>query len=341
MTFKRKCAAALLAGGAFAALGWAAQAQEGAPVTQDNAAAALAALDSVYQDAAHLLPPNAKPGECYARVFIPATEKQVERRVLIKEEAERLEIVPAKYEWSDETIETQSSSVELEIIPAQFETREHVVTVEPDREDQTAEAPVYETVEEQVLVRAAYTTWKKGEGPIQRYDEATGEIMCLVTVPAEYVTVQKQVVRTPARVVTKPVPAKTQTLAVRVMVEPPKTREIAIPAKFETVKVQKLVSPTQIVKVAVPAEYETVKETVKETAGVMEWRPILCATNTTPDLVMRIQRALDVQGYKLRHIDGQPGPGTMQMVRQYQRDKGLAQGQITMEFLDSLGVAVN
>ncbi len=335
MTFTRKCASALLAGGALAAFSLAAQAQEETP------SAALTALDSVYEDAAYLLPPNAKPGECYARVFIPATEKQVERRVLVKEESERLDIVAAKYEWIDETIETQSASVELEVIPAQFETREKVVTVEPEREDQTAEAPIYETVEEQVLVRAAYTTWQKGEGPIQRYDEATGEIMCLVTIPAEYVTIQKQVVRTPARVVTKPVAAKTQTLETRVMIAPPSTREIEIPARFETVKVQKLTAPTQVVKVAIPAEYETLRETVKETAGKMEWRPILCATNTTPDLVMRIQRALDSGGYKLRQIVGQLGPGTMQMVRQYQRDKGLAQGQITMEFLDSLGVAVN
>lgn len=337
MTFTRKCASALLAGGALAALGLAAHAQQGAQTDAD----VLAALDSVYEDASHLLPPNAKPGECYARVFIPATEKQIERRVLVKEEAERLEIVPAKYEWTDETIETQSASMELEIVPAQFETREKTVVIEPEREEQTAEEPVYETVEEQVLIRAAYTTWKKGEGPIQRYDEATGEIMCLVTVPAEYVTVQKQVVRTPARVVTKPIASKTQTLETRVMVAAPSTREIQIPAKFETVKVQKLVSPAQIVKVAIPAEYKTVEETVKETAGKMEWRPILCATNTTPDLVMRIQRALDAGGYTLRQIDGQLGPGTMQQVRQYQRDKGLAQGQITMEFLDSLGVAVN
>lgn len=335
MTFTRKCASALLAGGALAAFGLAAQAQQSAQTE------ALAALDSVYEDAAHLLPPNAKPGECYARVFIPATEKQIERRVLVKEESERLEIVAAKYEWIDETIETQSASVELEVVPAQFETRERVVTIEPEREEQASEEPVYETVEEQVLIRAAYTTWQKGEGPIQRYDEATGEIMCLVTIPAEYITVQKQVVRTPARVVTKPVPAKTQTLETRVMVTPPSTREIEIPAKFETVKVQKLVAPAQVAKVAIPAVYETVQETVKETAGMMEWRPILCATNTTPDLVMRIQRALNDQGYVLRQIDGQLGPGTMQQVRQYQRDKGLAQGQITMEFLDSLGVAVN
>ena len=43
----------------------------------------------------------------------------------------------------------------------------------------------YETVTEEVLVRPAYTTWKKGTGPIQRIDQATGEIMCLVEVPAE------------------------------------------------------------------------------------------------------------------------------------------------------------
>jgi hypothetical protein len=54
--------------------------------------------------------------------------------------------------------------------------------------------------------------WKKGRGPIEKIDAATGEIMCLVEVPATY----------------------------KVMDTPPTTREVTVPAEYKTVKVQKL-----------------------------------------------------------------------------------------------------
>ncbi|MCB1751997.1 MAG: hypothetical protein KDI74_09760 [Gammaproteobacteria bacterium] len=48
---------------------------------------------------------------------------------------------------------------------------------------------------EKVLVKPAYTTWKSGRGRIERVDNASGEIMCPVEVPAEYRTVTKRVMK--------------------------------------------------------------------------------------------------------------------------------------------------
>ncbi len=45
-----------------------------------------------------LLPPNAKPGECYARVFVPPRYQTVTQRVLSRQASERVETIPAKYE---------------------------------------------------------------------------------------------------------------------------------------------------------------------------------------------------------------------------------------------------
>lgn len=47
-----------------------------------------------------LLPPNAKPGECYARAFVPPVYKTENVRVLKSEASERIDVVPEKYEWS-------------------------------------------------------------------------------------------------------------------------------------------------------------------------------------------------------------------------------------------------
>ena len=249
-------------------------------------------LDASYQAATELLPPEARPGECYARVFIPAETKRVENKVLVKEATEKWEVIPAQYEEVEETVEIQGEFEELEIVPAKFETQFETVIVEPEREEQIVVDAVYEEVEEKVKVRDAYTTWKKGEGPIQRYDEATGEIMCLVTVPAEY----------------------------------------------KTVTVRKLVEPAEVKKVEIPAQYETVYEVQKGGPGKMEWRPILCSTNASVELIRELQLALKEKGFNPGTVDGVLGGGTMEAVRRYQRSKGIAQGQLTIEVMRELGV---
>lgn len=56
---------------------------------------------------------------------------------------------------------------------------------------------VYKTTTEEVLESPAQTVWKKGRGPIEKLDNATGEIMCLVEIPAKYRTIQKVVLENP------------------------------------------------------------------------------------------------------------------------------------------------
>jgi len=44
-----------------------------------------------------LLPPGAKPGQCFTRVWLPPTYKTVSNRKLVSEAGERIEVIPAKY----------------------------------------------------------------------------------------------------------------------------------------------------------------------------------------------------------------------------------------------------
>jgi len=216
-------------------------------------------LDEAYA-VSDLLPPEAKPGECYARVYIPAVEKEVARQVLIKEATEELTVIEAEYKTVVETIEIAKEAERLELIPAVFKTETTTVELEPEKEVEEIIPAVYEEVVEKVKIREAYKTWKKGEGPIQKYDEATGEIMCLVEIPAEYNEVTKRVIKSPPRTITKVIPAQMRTMDVKVMVEPPKTKTVAIPAQFEEVEVRKLVTPAKIERIEIPARYETVYE---------------------------------------------------------------------------------
>ncbi len=278
--------------------------------------------------------PNAKPGECYAKVVIPAGFKTETEEVLVKEASERIEIIPAKYEWVQEkvlvkeasqklvsvpaTYETVTEQVEVrpeslswrtslhgksplanpalleaakaggidlnaatpgtcfhehlkparyetkteqiiqseatekvEIIPAKYEWVTEKVLVKEASRKEVATPPVYETITEKVMIEPAKTVWKKGRGLVERIDNSTGEIMCLVEVPAKYKTITKRVVKTPAS-----------------------TKVIEIPAQYKTVKVRKLVSPAQEKRIEIPAKYSTVTKREKVADEQFVWHEI-------------------------------------------------------------------
>jgi hypothetical protein len=241
------------------------------------------------------IPQSAKPGDCYARVLIPERYETVTERVLTKQASERIETIPAKYETVEEKVMVREASKRLEEVPAE-----------------------YAWVEEKVLVEAGHSEWQKGRGVIEKVDHATGEILCLVEIPAKYQTVRKQVVTKPASV-----------------------RVVEIPAEYETVKVTKMVSPPQEKRIPIPEEYETVTRRQKVADRCLEWKPVLCETNMSPEVVMKIQQALNQAGYDPGPIDGTYGSQTRGAVTSYQKVKGLAEGELTYETIESLGVKIN
>jgi hypothetical protein len=178
-------------------------------------------------------PADAKPGECFARVYVPPQYETTTERVLVREASERVETIPAKYEVVDDRVMVKEPSKRLEEIPAK-----------------------YEWTDEKVLIEESHTEWRPGRGDIERMDSATGEILCLVEVPASYKTVRKQVLVSPATV-----------------------HEVDVPAEYQMIKVTKMVSPPQEKRIPMPAEYQTVTKTHKVSEGHSEWKRVQCETD--------------------------------------------------------------
>ena len=287
-----------------------------------------------------LLPPAGKPGECYARVFVPPKFTTSEERVLKRAASERIEIVPAQYGTAEERVLVKEAVEKLEVIPAEYGYREERVLVKEASKKMVEVPAVYETVSEQVLVRPARTMWKKGRGPMERVDEATGEIMCLVEEPAVYKTVTSRVLKTPATTRVVEIPAEYKTVKKRVVVRPETTRKVTIPAEYRTVKVRTVVKPPTERRIEIPAQYQTITKRDMVKDGELAWRPILCETNADRTTVTAIQRALKSAGHDPGPIDGVIGRNTLAAVTSYQKSKGLPSGQITYATLDSLNVKV-
>ena len=287
-----------------------------------------------------LLPPNAKPGECYARAFVPPVYKTEDVRVLKTEASERIDVVPEKYEWVEEQVLAKEASERLEVVPATYEIVTEKIQVMPASKKIVTVPAKYRTETERVLDKPEHTVWKKGTGPITKIDDATGEIMCLVTVPATYKMISKQVLDTPASTQDIINPAEYKTVTKRMMKTPPSTRKIVIPAEYKTLRVRKLVNAAKTNRTPIPATYGTVSKRELVADGHMEWRPVLCQTNMTRDMVQRIQTALKKSGHYPGPIDGIIGKETMVAVKNYQLSKGLATGGLTLRTIESLGVKI-
>ena len=288
-----------------------------------------------------LLPPGANPGQCFTRVWVPPSYKSVSEKKLVSEAGERLEVIPAKYGKATKRVLVQEASSKLVTIPATYKTVTERLLVQPARTVVEQVPPVYGTTTERVLQKAAYTTWKKGTGPIQRIDESTGEIMCLIEVPAVYKTITKQVLKTPASTRQKELPAVYKTVTKKVVDTPASTKTIEIPAKYATVTVTEEVQPSSTRAIPIPAKYTTVTRQELKTEGRMDWREILCETNTTRTRISEIQRALQKAGHNPGTIDGSIGPSTMTAVNAFQRAKGLPVDKyLNVATVRALGVSV-
>jgi len=285
-----------------------------------------------------LLPSGAQPGECFARVLVPEVYDSTTEEVLVRQASHRIEIIPARYEFVEEKIVKKEGSQRIEVVPATYEWVEEKVLVEPASKKLVEVPAQYETVTEEVLVTPARTYWKKGRGPVERVDNATGEIMCLVEEPAVYNTVTRREVKTPATTREVEIPAKYNTVKRQVLKTPAKTRTIDIPAEYETVKVRKLVEPSREKRIAIPAEYKTVTKRKMTKESYLEWRPVVCETNMTTEGIRDLQRALKGAGHDPGPIDGIYGRQTQAAVRSFQTSKGLATGGLTHATVKALNV---
>lgn len=287
------------------------------------------------------LPTNAQPGECYARTYLPPQFREEPVQVLVSEATERIEVIPAEYEWVEERVLVRPETERIvEVVPAQYRTVEEQVMVKPPSERIETVPARYRTEEVRELVKPATTVWRPGRGLIERVDNVTGEILCLVEEPAEYRTVKRQVLVEPETTRRVTIPAEYKTVRRQELVKPAEVRREVVPAQYETVRVRRQVRPAEERRVPVPARYETVMRRVQVSEAQLSWQPVICETNATPDIVMEIQRALQRAGFSPGPIDGKLGQRTYDAATRFQEANGLATGGITFETLQRLGVTV-
>ena len=206
--------AALFCGAMLAQAGCACGTAKGCTTAKEPCATARGTCNREFGEIDAALPPNAKAGECYAKVYIPPQFKNVTERILVRDSSETIEIIPAKYEWVEEKFVVKDASTQLEAVAAEYASSERTFQINP-----------------------AHTDWEINKNAlcVNPKDQPARDVFCLVNHPAADKTIMTQRQVKPAHVQTICVPAQYETVRRQKLVCAATTRKVCIPAEYETV----------------------------------------------------------------------------------------------------------
>jgi hypothetical protein len=233
-------------------------------------------------------PQGAAPGQCFAQVrTAPTFESYTEQVVVSPGHVERRH-VPAQYAWTEHQVLLSPGHDVRRMVPATYRSVTETVVISPATTRVETIAPVYDTVSEQVMTRPAHTEWRRtfvgpdGVLPPGAHVWPTGEVVCLVEVPAQYGAVQRQVLREPGRTVETQVPAVTQTVTRQVIDRPAYEVVDHVPPVYGSEKVRRLVAPARTVTFRVAPVFALHEKQREVSAGGLEWRRVDCSVKDTP-----------------------------------------------------------
>lgn len=203
---------------------------------KEAGSAAASAVKNVSSDASSALP-NAKAGECYAKVIIPAAYKTESQTVTVKEASSKIEIIPAKYEWTEEKVLVKEASKKLIPVPATYETVSEKVLVTPAEKIWTRGA-----AKKAARANASIIAGAAANG-LNLADAKVGGCYAEYNIPAQYKTETQKVLKSEASAKITIVPAKYEWKEEKVLVKEASAKLIEVPAMYETVTEKVLVKP--------------------------------------------------------------------------------------------------
>lgn len=240
-------------------------------------------------------PKTGQPG--YARQIVPAEYETKSEKVILRHEHVQYINIPPIYDVVKETVRinddgstevlsadvigTKQDEIKIPPAPPVLKKPEPVAVaptpkITPIQPSQNANTLSVASTTGQVNTptKGQFTVFNGVSTQVVDSTETivnqTGEILCRVVIPAKYKTITKQVVKTPARTVERPVPAITKDVTVQVRAEDGSTKDVT--KTF-------VVREARVETVTTPPVYETRSERVLVEPGREEWKPTSQAIN--------------------------------------------------------------
>ena len=291
-------------------------------------------------------PSNAQVGQCFAKVLTPDTTETALERVEITPATSRRVIVPAVYEKQVIRVKVREATTEYHAVPAEYETITEQMLIKPSQQIFLTIPAQYEIWTETVEVKPARAVWKSGKGLYGRGMAGTGtaseknvtaSVLCRVTEPAITKIVRHTRIVTPARPVMRIIAAQYKTVTRQVVRTPARIESVSVPAEYLDIPVNVMIRAETTITEAVPAVYKMIERQVIKTTGRLIWAEVLCDTNSNPQIMADIQVELTKAGFPTK-VDGIYGPKTQAAMEQYQRANDLTAGFMTVDTVRALNL---
>ncbi len=225
--------------------------------------------------------PNARPGECYAKVVIPAKYKTENVDVTMREASERYETIAAEYKIVEEKILVKEAAKKIVPVPAKYEIVKETVELRPASKQWLAGKSRKAIPASPSLLAAV------SNSDIKLDEQRVGSCLSEYYVPAKSKQEDVRVLKTAAFDKIQVDPAAYEWVEEKVLVKEASTNVVEVPAVFETVTEKVLVKPAStawktgsglveridnttgeiMCLVEVPAQYKTVERKVIKTAA--------------------------------------------------------------------------
>lgn len=234
-------------------------------------------------------PATAKPGQCYARVLVPAVYKNVPMDVVTQEGYENFETRDPVFRSRPETIVTRDGYTRYITTEPVFRTEQVTKTTRPQYERLVAVPAQLASKTETVVIREPRMVWRSGQNlsGVRRLDSGTGEVYCLVEERGVTQAVTRQVVIKPSDVKRVMVPAEVKTFNTQVLVTPATVKEVKVAPEVASYEVKDIVQPAMERKVSVPEQRGTINRQELVTPEHYEWVQVDCdqvAKQPMPDM---------------------------------------------------------
>lgn len=290
---------------------------------------------------------------------VPAVYREEQREVVVKPAASRILTFPAEYKTVEENLLIEPAKVvwqkgtgpvqkiddttgeimcrvELPAVYEKFETqvvdkvaRTSVISIPEQKESYTVSLLDSDAMEKRIPVEATYEevtkyktlndaafSWVAGEpGNAAELGDHTGNVVCVKETPAVIKTIKQTLVASAGEFESQ-----------------------EVPAVYEDKPVERLATDATFTANPVAEIKKSFDTRSKSTDAHFEWRPVLCETNVTDDLVANVQQALVDKGYDLEMTPGLLSNDTFKAIEAFQQEENLPQGGLTMATLEALGI---
>jgi phosphopantothenoylcysteine synthetase/decarboxylase len=292
-------------------------------------------------------PENAVPGKCYYQCMTDDVYERITTQIMLKESSFYYKPVPAIYDTIKVNLMIREGYTTFILEAAQWAMLTDSVLINPARNTQQYTPPIYQTINEQVLVKPATTKWIKKPNSNACLAASTNTqtclIWCLINQDAEYKTISKKVLSKPASLNTITIPAGYKTITRAVLQKPATVSTQTVAPEYRTIDKLVLKQKASLEKVEIEAEYSTVSsKALTKKGGLTQWTEVICHNGgVNPQNFIKIKNALKLKGYYNGPMDNILNKECREALIKFPKDHHLPVGNLNKETLAALGISID